>query len=151
MAGFGVYRAVCVPVLKNRFRTEAYELGVMRSAPSWCRKIPSCPEMGCKRRICRVVSQMQLVFSADVRYQTAMSDESIENLARKLVDSVPEGLRSVRDDLENNFRSVLRSSLSKLDLVTREEFEVQEAVLLRTREKLEALEAQLEAIEKNTA
>ncbi len=79
-----------------------------------------------------------------------MSDESIENLAKKLVDSVPEGLRSVRDDLENNFRSVLRSSLSKLDLVTREEFEVQEAVLLRTREKLEALEAKLAAAEKNT-
>lgn len=79
-----------------------------------------------------------------------MSDESVENLARKLVDSIPEGLRSVRDDLEDNFKSVLRSSLSKLDLVTREEFEVQEAVLLRTREKLEALEVQLEAIEKNT-
>ena len=94
---------------------------------------------------------MQLVFWVDVRYQTAMSDESIENLARKLVDSVPEGLRSVREDLENNFRSVLRSSLSKLDLVTREEFEVQEAVLLRTREKLEALEAQLEAVEKDTS
>jgi BMFP domain-containing protein YqiC len=94
---------------------------------------------------------MQLVFWVDVRYQTAMSDESIENLAKKLVDSVPEGLRSVREDLENNFRSVLRSSLSKLDLVTREEFEVQEAVLLRTREKLEALEAQLEAVEKDTS
>lgn len=80
-----------------------------------------------------------------------MSDESIENLARKLVDSVPEGLRSVREDLENNFRSVLRASLSKLDLVTREEFEVQEAVLLRTREKLEALEAQLAALEKKDA
>jgi len=80
-----------------------------------------------------------------------MSDESIENLARKLVDSVPEGLRSVREDLENNFRSVLRASLSKLDLVTREEFEVQEAVLLRTREKLEALEAQLAELEKKRA
>ena len=76
-----------------------------------------------------------------------MSDESIENLARKLVDTVPEGLRSVREDLENNFRSVLRASLSKLDLVTREEFEVQEAVLLRTREKLEALEERLERFE----
>ena len=76
-----------------------------------------------------------------------MSDESIENLARKLVDSVPEGLRSVREDLENNFRSVLRASLSKLDLVTREEFDVQEAVLLRTREKLEMLEARLKEIE----
>ena len=65
-----------------------------------------------------------------------MSDESIENLARKLVDSVPEGLRSVREDLETNFRSVLRTSLGKLDLVTREEFEVQAAVLLRTRENV---------------
>jgi len=76
-----------------------------------------------------------------------MSDESIENLARKLAESMPEGLRSVREDLENNFRSVLRASLSKLDLVTREEFEVQEAVLARTREKLEALESRLEQFE----
>ena len=76
-----------------------------------------------------------------------MTDESIENLARKLTAAVPEGLRSMREDLENNFRAVLSSSLSKLDLVTREEFEVQEAVLARTREKLEALEAKLEKLE----
>jgi len=76
-----------------------------------------------------------------------MTDESIENLARKLVAAVPEGLRSMREDLENNFRAVLSSSLSKLDLVTREEFEVQEAVLARTREKLEALETKLEQFE----
>ena len=79
-----------------------------------------------------------------------MSDESIENLARKLAESVPEGLRSMREDLESNFRSVLRASLSKLDLVTREEFAVQEAVLARTREKLEALEKRLEQIENDS-
>ena len=78
-----------------------------------------------------------------------MSDESIENLARKLAESVPESLRSMREDLETNFRGVLRSGISKLDLVTREEFDVQEAVLARTREKLEQLEAQLAEIEKN--
>jgi BMFP domain-containing protein YqiC len=78
-----------------------------------------------------------------------MTDESIENIARKLAEAVPEGLRSVREDLENNFRSVLRASLSKLDLVTREEFEVQEAVLAKTRKKLEALEARLEELEKD--
>ena len=77
-----------------------------------------------------------------------MSDDSIEDLARKLAESVPEGLRSMRDDLETNFRGVLQSGISKLDLVTREEFEVQEAVLARTREKLEHLEAKLEEIEK---
>lgn len=78
-----------------------------------------------------------------------MDKDSVENLAKKLTESLPEGLRSVRDDLESNFRSVLRSSIGKLDLVTREEFEVQEAVLARTREKLEALAAKLEDIEKN--
>ena len=77
-----------------------------------------------------------------------MTNESIENLAEKLAAAVPEGLRSMREDLEHNFRAVLKSSLSKLDLVTREEFEVQEAVLARTREKLDALEAKLEQHEK---
>jgi len=72
-----------------------------------------------------------------------MTEDSVESLASKLADAVPEGLRSMREDLEDNFRAVLRSSLSKLDLVTREEFEVQEAVLARTREKLEALEQRL--------
>ena len=78
-----------------------------------------------------------------------MSDDSIENLVKKLVDAVPEGLRSMREELEQNFRSVLRTGLGKLDLVTREEFEVQEAVLVRTREKLEALEKRLAEFEKN--
>lgn len=79
-----------------------------------------------------------------------MSNESIENLASKLAEAVPESLRSMRDDLESNFRGVLRTGISKLDLVTREEFEVQEAVLARTREKLERLEAKLDELEKNT-
>ena len=77
-----------------------------------------------------------------------LTDESVESLASKLAEAVPEGLRSMREDLESNFRAVLRSSLSKLDLVTREEFEVQEAVLAKTRDKLEALEARLQELEK---
>ena len=77
-----------------------------------------------------------------------MSKESIENLVKKLVDTVPQGIKSVREDLEQNFRSVLQSGLGKLDLVTREEFEVQEAVLARTRQKLDALEAMLKDLEK---
>lgn len=80
-----------------------------------------------------------------------MAFESIDELARRLAESVPQGLRSVKDDLENNFRSVLSSGLSKLDLVTREEFEVQEAVLARTRQKLEALEERLQSMEAKKA
>jgi len=76
-----------------------------------------------------------------------MPTETIDRLARKLAEAVPEGLRSVRDDLEQNFRSVLQSSLTRLDLVTREEFDVQQAVLARTREKLEALELRLKSLE----
>jgi len=76
-----------------------------------------------------------------------MDNNSLENLVKKLADTVPQGLKSVREDLEQNFRSVLQSGLGKLDLVTREEFEVQEAVLARAREKLEALEAKLKELE----
>ncbi len=77
-----------------------------------------------------------------------MSDNSFEDLVKKLAEAVPEGLRSMRRDLEENFRSVLQTGLGKLDLVTREEFEVQEAVLARTREKLDALEERLKDYEK---
>ncbi|MCH8866296.1 MAG: accessory factor UbiK family protein [Proteobacteria bacterium] len=77
-----------------------------------------------------------------------MSDNSFEDLVKKLAEAVPQGLRSMRRDLEENFRSVLQTGLGKLDLVTREEFEVQEAVLARTREKLEALEERLKDYEK---
>ena len=76
-----------------------------------------------------------------------MAIESIDELARRLAESVPQGLRSMKDDLEKNFQSVLQAGLGKLDLVTREEFEVQEAVLARTRQKLEALEERLISIE----
>jgi hypothetical protein len=76
-----------------------------------------------------------------------MANESLDKLARALAESVPEGLRAVRKDLEKNFRSVLQSGIGKLDLVTREEFDVQEAVLARTREKLEALELRLQELE----
>ena len=80
-----------------------------------------------------------------------MANESIDRLAKTLADTVPQGLRSVRDDLEKNFQSVLKSGLGKLDLVTREEFEVQEEVLARTREKLEALDSRLEKMESKPA
>ncbi|WDS35511.1 accessory factor UbiK family protein [Pseudoxanthomonas sp.] len=71
----------------------------------------------------------------------------IDDLARRLSDLVPPGLRESREDLQRTFKSALQSGLSRLDLVTREEFEVQRAVLLRTREKLDALERELAALE----
>ncbi|MEO6155348.1 MAG: accessory factor UbiK family protein [Thermomonas sp.] len=64
----------------------------------------------------------------------------LDELARRLSSLVPPGLREGREELQQNFKSVLQTGLGKLDLVTREEFEVQRAVLARTREKLDALE-----------
>ncbi len=72
---------------------------------------------------------------------------NLDELARRLAGLVPANLREARDDLSANFRATLRSGLRELDLVTREEFDVQRAVLLRTREKIEALERQVAALE----
>jgi BMFP domain-containing protein YqiC len=76
-----------------------------------------------------------------------MDPRSLDDLARRLAAAVPESLTAVRRDLETNFKAVLQSGLAKLDLVTRQEFDVQAGVLRRTREKLEALEARLAALE----
>jgi len=79
-----------------------------------------------------------------------MDPRFIDDLARRLAGTVPESLTAVRRDLEANFKAVLQAGLAKLDLVTRQEFDVQAGVLRRTREKLEALEARLAAFEGNT-
>ena len=72
---------------------------------------------------------------------------AIDELARRLADLVPPGARDARDELAANFRDALRAGLRRLDLVTREEFDVQRGVLQRTREKIETLEAQVAALE----
>jgi BMFP domain-containing protein YqiC len=71
----------------------------------------------------------------------------IDDLARRLSNLVPPGMREGREELQQNFKAVLQGGLSKLDLVTRDEFDVQRAVLLRTREKLEQLQRTVEALE----
>lgn len=71
----------------------------------------------------------------------------IDDLARRLSGLVPPGLRQSQEELQQTFKGALQSGLAKLDLVTREEFDVQRAVLLRTREKLEALEGAVAALE----
>ena len=71
----------------------------------------------------------------------------LDDLARRLSDLVPPGLRDSRDELQAGFKNVLQAGLARLDLVTREEFDVQRAVLMRTREKLEALEKTVAVLE----
>jgi hypothetical protein len=78
----------------------------------------------------------------------AFDPRLIDDLARRLAGAVPESVLALRRDLEQNFKGVLQSQLAQLDLVTREEFDVQATVLKRTREKLAALEQRLAALEK---
>ncbi|MFT3761271.1 MAG: accessory factor UbiK family protein [Pseudoxanthomonas sp.] len=75
----------------------------------------------------------------------------IDDLARRLSDLVPPGLRESKEELQQAFKGALQAGLSRLDLVTREEFDVQRAVLLRTREKLETLERTVAALEAQRA
>ncbi len=76
-----------------------------------------------------------------------MDPLSVNEIARRLLESLPSAVRSAQTDLENNFRVVLRSTLAKLDLVSREEFDVQTKVLERTRGRLATLEARLAELE----
>src|SRR6266404_1311468 len=76
-----------------------------------------------------------------------INSSRLDELARRLADSVPESVRAFGRDLEGNFKAVLQSQLSKLDLVSRQEFDVQAAILERTQTKLTAMEARLKEIE----
>ena len=76
-----------------------------------------------------------------------ISLSAIDDVAKRLAELVPADARAARDDLVANFRDALRSGLRRLDLVTREEFDVQRGVLLRTREMVEELEARIAELE----
>ncbi|HCT98971.1 MAG TPA: hypothetical protein DF614_02505 [Methylococcaceae bacterium] len=73
--------------------------------------------------------------------------KTIDEMASRLAGVVPPSLHSIKTDLEKTFHAILQSALGKLDLVTREEFEVQKLVLAKTRANLEALEKRVVALE----
>ena len=72
----------------------------------------------------------------------------LSDLAKKLSDALPQNLQTLKDDIEKNFHAVLQNTFTKLDLVTRAEFDAQTKVLARSRKKIDALEAQLKNLEK---
>ena len=80
-----------------------------------------------------------------------MEQFRIDEIARRLLEAVPPAFRSMQQDLESHVRSVLRTSLGKLDVVTRDEFDTQMKVLERTRSKLEALEKKVAEMEAGAA
>jgi BMFP domain-containing protein YqiC len=81
-------------------------------------------------------------------FENRLDPKKLDELARGVLDKLPSGFQTMQQDVEKNMRAALQSALGKLDLVTRDEFEVQSAVLQRTREKLETLEVQVAELEK---
>ncbi len=74
-----------------------------------------------------------------------------DDIANRLAGAIPPGLEHLRRDLQRNFRAILHSEFQRLGLVSREEFEVQSAVLRNTREQLEALEARVTLLEQQAS
>ncbi|GAB0147983.1 accessory factor UbiK family protein [Marichromatium gracile] len=76
-----------------------------------------------------------------------LDPKQLDDLVQRFAANMPKGLQVLQEDINRNVKASLESGLSRLDLVTREEFDVQSAVLARTREKVVALEAQVAALE----
>ena len=69
--------------------------------------------------------------------------QTIDEITRRLAAAVPAEFKTARAELETQFRAILEATFNRMDLVTREEFEIQKKVLARTREKLDQLEQSL--------
>lgn len=114
-------------------------------APLWCglcyRKTTNAPAQG----IGSGVTGQALAGWSMVR--PMLDPKLFDDLARRLSAALPSGASDLQQDVEKNLRTVLQASLSRLDLVTREEFDVQARVLARTREKLDNLEKTITALE----
>lgn len=79
-----------------------------------------------------------------------MDIDVIEQLARKLAAALPDSISAMRNDVEQNFKVVLQSTLSRMDIVSRQEFDVQVGVLNRVRTQLSQLEQRLAAMEQSS-
>lgn len=78
---------------------------------------------------------------------TMLKNDQLDQMVKSILGELPEGLKTLQSDLEKHLQIALRHGLRKLDLVSRDEFDVQQAVLMRTREKLELLEKTVAALE----
>ncbi|NCA68768.1 MAG: accessory factor UbiK family protein [Sphingobacteriia bacterium] len=77
-----------------------------------------------------------------------LDSKQLDDLARRLASAMPKGLQMLQDDVNRNLRASLEAGLARLDLVTREELDIQAAVLARSREKLAVLERRVTELER---
>ncbi len=72
----------------------------------------------------------------------------LKELAENLVNALPDNFKKMQKDMEKNFHAILQGTFSKMDLVTRDEFDAQTKVLARARKKVDELEKKLKELEK---
>ena len=72
-----------------------------------------------------------------------IDNQTLNELADKLSSVIPDSVKTIKSDIDNNMKAVLESSLRQMNLVSREEFDVQSALLERTLNKLKELEEQI--------
>jgi len=72
-----------------------------------------------------------------------MDPKLIDDLTKRLYKTLPDNLKDLQDDLKQNFRGILQNSLNKMDLVSREEFEIQKMILAKCRKQINELKAKL--------
>ncbi len=77
--------------------------------------------------------------------------KTINDMVQKVMSQLPPGLKNIPDEAQENVRAAMQSMFNKLDLVTREEFDAQAGVLLKTRKKLEALEKKIKDLEQGSS
>ena len=75
-------------------------------------------------------------------------EKIFKNIQKKITESIPEDIDALKGDLKQNIQAAIETQIKKLDLVTRDELEIQELILKRTREKLEKLEKDIESLDK---
>ena len=80
-----------------------------------------------------------------------LDEQKIDSMIRQILNKLPDELKQVRQDLEKNLKAAMHGTFAKMDLVTREEFDVQAELLSRTRAKLDELEQQVAALEQTHA
>ncbi len=74
-------------------------------------------------------------------------EQLINRLGQQFGDRLPEQVRTLRGELEDNLKMLLRDALSRMDLLTRDEFDIQQQLLAKTRSKVDNLERQIKALE----
>lgn len=93
------------------------------------------------------VARLHTIDKISEKYEAIMlNPKKIEQVIQQIQDSLPQGIKDLGQDAEAKLKQTLQAQLAKLDLVTREEFDVQTQVLMRTREKLVALEKRVDEL-----